>query len=148
MQIILLKDVKGVGKKHDIKSVADGYALNLLIPQRLAEVATPGALARVELLKQQEAAERKIKEDLLAKNLKAIHDARIEAIVAANEEGHLFAGLHGAEIAPLVKAQTGIDILPEFIQLDKPIKAIGEHTIDVRVQGKQATFTLIVKAKL
>jgi large subunit ribosomal protein L9 len=147
MQIILLKDVKGVGRKHEIKAVADGYALNSLIPNKLAEVATPGALARVALLREQEEVERKIKEDLLAKNLKAIHDARVEVEVAANEEGHLFAGLHGAEIAPLVKSATGIDLLPEFIQLDKPIKTTGEHKIDVKVQGKSATFTLVVKAR-
>lgn len=147
MQIILLKDVKGVGRRHEVKAVADGYALNSLIPNKLAEVATPGALARVALLREQEVAERKIKEDLLAKNLKAIHDARVEVELAANEEGHLFAGLHGEEIAPLVKSSTGIDLLPEFIQLDKPIKSIGEHKIDVKVQGKSATFTLVVKAK-
>lgn len=147
MQIILLKDVKGVGKKHEIKAVADGYALNSLIPQKLAEVATPGALARVSLLKEQEEVERKIKEDLLSKNLKSVHDARVEVTVAANDEGHLFAGLHGVDIAPLVKASTGIDLLPEFIQLDKPIKTTGEHKIDVKVQGKSATFTLVVKAK-
>jgi len=147
MQIILLKDVKGIGKRHDVKAVADGYALNLLIPQKLAEVATPGSLARVELLKKQELADRKVQEDLLAKNLKAIHDVRVETTVAANDEGHLFAGIHATEIAPLVKTSTGIDLLPEFIQLDKPIKTTGEHQIDVKVQGKSATFTLVVKAK-
>lgn len=145
MQIILLKDVKGVGKKHEVRHVSDGYALNLLIPQRLAEVATPGSLARVELLKQQEIAEKKVKEDLLSKNIKSIHGVKVEMIVQANDEGHLFAGIHPAEIAPAVKLSTGIDILPEFIILDRPIKAVGEYTIDVKVQGKQASFTLIVK---
>lgn len=143
----MLKDVKGVGKKHEVKAVADGYALNLLIPQKLALVATPGALARVELLRQQEAAERKVKEDLLVKSLKSVHDARVEVVLAANDEGHLFAGLHAADVAPMVKASTGIELLPEFIQLDKPIKSIGEHQVDVKVQGKSATFTLVVKAK-
>jgi len=147
MQIILLKDIKGIGKKHEVKTVADGYALNLLIPQKLAEVATSGSLARVELSRKQELADKKIQEDLLAKNLKAIHDITVETTVVANEEGHLFAGIHSVEIAPIVKSATGIDILPEFIQLEKPIKATGEHKIDVKVQGKSATFTLIVKAK-
>ena len=89
----------------------------------------------------------KIQEDLLAKNLKAIHDITVETTVVANEEGHLFAGIHSIEIAPIVKSATGIDILPEFIQLEKPIKTTGEHKIDVKVQGKSATFTLVVKAK-
>lgn len=147
MKIVLTKDVKGVGKKHDIKTVADGFALNSLIPQGVAEVATGAVLKRVEIIKKQEEAERKVKENLLAKNLKSIHDAVVEISVGANDKGHLFAGIHSAEIAPLVKAKTGIDLLPEFIQLEKPIKEVGEYKIDIKVQGKSATFTLKVLAK-
>lgn len=147
MKIVLLKDVKGVGRKHDVKNVADGFALNSLIPQGLAEVAVGKALARVEMIKKQEEAERKVKEDLLSKNLKSIHDQVVEVEAGANEKGHLFAGLHAADIAPLVKAKTGVDLLPEFMQLDKPVKELGEHKIDIKVHGKSASFTLVVKAK-
>ncbi|MBI5133778.1 MAG: 50S ribosomal protein L9 [Candidatus Taylorbacteria bacterium] len=147
MKIVMLKDVKGVGKKHDIKTVADGFALNSLIPQGIAEVATAKSLARVEALKKEEEAQKKIMEDLLSKNLKSIHDAVVEVSAGANEKGHLFAGLHAAEIAPLVKEKTRIDVLPEFIHLEKPIKEVGEHKIDVKVHGKSATFTLKVTAK-
>ena len=147
MKIVLLKDTKGVGKKHDIKAVADGFALNSLIPQGNAEVATAGAMARVERIKKIEEADKKVREDLLSKNLKSLHDAVVEVSLPANDKGHLFAGIHTAEIAPLVKEQTRIDVMPEFIVLDKPIKEVGEHKIDVKVQGKSATFTLNVKAK-
>lgn len=147
MKIVLLKDVKGVGKKHDTKTVADGFALNSLIPQGLAEVATDKALARVALIKKQEEADKKVQADLLAKNLKSIHDAVVSVTVGANEKGHLFAGIHANEIVPLIKSQTQIDVLPEFIVLEKPIKEVGEHKIDIKVQGKSATFTLVVKAK-
>src|SRR4051812_43655114 len=116
MKIVLIKDVKGVGKKHDVKTVADGFALNSLIPQGGAVVATESVLKRVELAKKQEEGERKVKEDLLAKNLKSIHDAVVEVSADANEKGHLFAGLHAAEIAPLVREKTGVDLLPEFIK--------------------------------
>ncbi len=143
----MLKDVKGVGRKHDIKTVADGFALNSLIPQGIAEVATQKALSRVDAVKKLEEAEKKIQADLLAKNLKSIHDAVVEIAVDANEKGHLFAGLHAAEISPLIKEKTRIDVSPEFIQLDKPIKELGEHKIDVKVQGKSATFVLKVIAK-
>jgi len=147
MKIVLLKDIKAVGKKHDIKVVADGFALNSLIPQGLAEVATAKVLARVEVLKKQEEAEKKIQEDLLAKSLKSLHDASVEVTVGANEKGHLFAGLHAADIAPLVKEQTHVNVAPEFIKIDKAIKEVGEHKIDIKVQGKSATFILVVKAK-
>jgi large subunit ribosomal protein L9 len=147
MKIVLLKDVKNVGKKHELKTVADGFALNSLIPQGMAEVATAKVMARVELVRKQEEADKKVREDLLAKTLKSLHDAVVTVVAEANEKGHLFAGLHAAEIAPLVKAQTGIDLMPEFIVLDKPIKEVGEFKIDVKVQGQQATFKLVVKAK-
>jgi large subunit ribosomal protein L9 len=147
MKIVLTKDVKGVGKKHDIKTVADGFALNSLIPNGFAQVATDKVLARIEAIKKDEEVQKKVKEDLIAKNLKSIHDAVVEVTADANEKGHLFAGLHAAEIAPLVKEKTRIDVLPEFIVLEKPIKEVGEHKIDVKVQGKSATFILKVTAK-
>jgi large subunit ribosomal protein L9 len=139
--------VKGVGRKHDIKTVADGFALNSLIPQGSAEVATVKALSRVDSIKKKEEGEKKIQADLLAKNLKSIHDTVVEVSVDANEKGHLFAGLHANDIAPLIKEKTRIEVSPEFIQLEKPIKEVGEHKIDVKVQGKSATFTLKVSAK-
>jgi ribosomal protein L9 len=98
-------------------------------------------------LKKQEEQEKKIQEDLLAKSLKSIHDAVVEVTVDANEKGHLFAGLHAVDIAPFVKEQTKVEVAPEFIKIEKAIKEIGEHKIDVKVQGKSATFTLVVKAK-
>ncbi|HEY9480779.1 MAG TPA: 50S ribosomal protein L9 [Candidatus Paceibacterota bacterium] len=147
MKIVLLKDAKNIGKKHDVKVVADGFALNNLIPQGIAEVATAKVLSRVEAIRKQEEADKKVRADLLAKNLKSLHDAQVVVTMEANEKGHLFAGLHAAEIAPLVKEQTRIDVLPEFIVLEKPIKEVGAHKIDVKVQGQSATFTLNVKAK-
>jgi large subunit ribosomal protein L9 len=147
MKVVLLKDVKNVGKKNDTKIIADGFAINSLIPQGLAELATPKAIARIELVKKQEEDEKKIKENLLVKNLKSIHDVEVEFITEANEKGHLFAGIHKDEIAKIVKEKTEVDILPEFIILEKPIKEIGTHVIDIKVQGKQAAFKLVIKAQ-
>jgi len=147
MKVVLLKDVKNVGKKNDTKDVADGFALNSLLPQGLAELATPKAIARVALHKKQQEDENKIKEDLLVKNLKSIHDIEVEVEEEANEKGHLFAGIHKDEIVKIVKEKTEIDLLPDFIILEKPIKEIGTHVIDIKVQGKQASFKLVIKAK-
>lgn len=147
MKIVLTKDVKAVGKKNDTKVVADGYALNFLIPNGLAEIASSQVLIRVELEKKREAGEKKVKEDLLVKNLKSIHDVVVEVEVDVNEKGHLFAGLHKDEIVKIVKNKTEVDLLPEFIILDKPIKSVGEYPIDIKVQGKSATFKLVVTAK-
>lgn len=147
MKIVLTKDVKGVGKKHDIKTVADGFALNSLIPHGMALVATAQVLGQVEKIKKQQEMDKKVREDLLSKNLKSLHNVVVEVVLPANEKGHLFAGIHTAEIAPLIFDQTRIAVLPEFIKLDKPIKEVGEHKIDVSIHGKSATFILKVKAK-
>ena len=147
MKIVLIKDVKGVGKKHDIKTVADGFALNSLIPHGMALVATAQVLGYVEKTRKQEEADKKVREDLLWKNIKSLHDVVVEVTLPANEKGHLFAGIHTAEIAQLVREQTRIDISPEFIKLDKPIKEVGKHKIDVSIHGKSATFILNIKAK-
>lgn len=147
MKVALLHDVAGVGKKREVKDVNEGYALNFLLPKGLAESATKSVLSRIETEKKREAEENKIKEDLLAKNLHTIHGQTVEIERAASEKGHLFDGLGAEEIAAIVKEKTRVDMLPSSIHLSKHIKEVGEHTIDIKVQGKQASFTLVVKAK-
>ena len=147
MKVILLRDVPKVGHKYQIVDVADGFATNSLFPKGLVELATPKALKRVEAIKAAEAAERKIQEDLLIKNLGAISGVTLELVGKANEKGHLFKGIHKEEIVPALKEQTRLDIDPSFIDLEKPIKEVGEHKIHVKVQNKSAEFTLNIKAE-
>ena len=147
MKVALLKDVPGLGKKNDVKTVSDGHALNFLIPQKLAEVATASVLARVELTKKQAEQEKKVMEDLLSKNIHTIDGQTVEIEREANEKGSLFAGIHKDEIVKAVKEEIDVDLLPDFIVLDKAIKETGEHKIELKVHGKSATFTLNIKAK-
>ena len=98
MKIILLKDVPKVGKKHETKEVPDGYGRNFLLKRGLAEIATASAIKRVEEIKKTAAVEKKIQEDLLMKNLEDLNDITITLKEKANEEGHLFAGIHKEEI--------------------------------------------------
>ncbi|MCR4334134.1 MAG: 50S ribosomal protein L9 [Patescibacteria group bacterium] len=146
MKIILLKDTPKVGKKYDVKDISDGYALNLLIPKGFAEIATEKAVKRVSVEKAKEDIEKKIQEDLLLKNLNDMNGIVIEMAGKANEKGHLFAGIHSAEIAPEITKQTRLIISPEFIKLDKPIKEVGEHEITVQVQDKTVKFKLKITA--
>lgn len=146
MKIILLKDVKGLGRKYDIKEAKDGHVLNMLIPQGLAVHATAKNIKEVDIKKRTDLEHRKIQEDLLIMNLKELSNAKIEMIEKANEKGHLFAGIHKEQIIPEIKKQTRIDMLPEFLILDKPIKEVGEHEISVKVADKTVKFKLVVKA--
>lgn len=146
MKIILLKDVKGLGKKYDVKDAKDGYALNLLIPKGLAIHATDKNTKDVEIKKKADLEHRKIQEDLLLMNLKELDGVKIEISEKANDKGHLFAGIHKERIAEEIKKQAKIDILSEFIILEKTVKEIGEHSVSVKVADRTVKFKLIVKA--
>lgn len=147
MKIILLKDVAKVGKKFDVKDISEGYAHNLLIPRGLAIAATPDALKRIDLERARDEGERKIRHELLVKNLTELDGVTITMLEKANEKGHLFAGIHKAEIIPEIQKQTRIQIDAEHIVLDKPIKEVGMHVIEVKVENKSTKFNLDVKAK-
>ena len=144
MKIVLLKDVANVGRKNDVKNVSDGYALNFLIPKRLATTGTPATIAHAERMQSEQAKEREVQENLLFKNLSSVEGVKIVFSGKASDRGHLFASIHKETIVAELKKQTGIDLLPEFLQLDKPIKEVGEHTIAVKVQDKTGAFTLVV----
>src|SRR3989338_7023863 len=103
MKVVLLKDVQGVGRKNEIKNVSDGYALNMLIPRKLAVMGTPAAIAHAERVKSEQDTERKIQEDLLFKNLSSMQGLNVEISGKANEQGHLFASIHADQIVAAVK---------------------------------------------
>ena len=145
MRVIFLKDIPRVGKKYDIKEVNDGYAINFLLPRKLAVVATPKAVAELEMKKKEIAIEREVQEDLLMKNLEEIKGKVVTIKVKADEKGHLFAQVHKEEIIDGMKEQHHADISEEFIILEKPIKEIGEFEILISIKGKESSFKLMVE---
>lgn len=146
MRIILLKDIPHIGKKFEVKSVADGFALNSLLPSGSAVAATEGAVKRLEMEKSADEAEHKIQEDLLLKNFKSLENMVLELNVPTNEKGHLFSGIHAREILTALKTEKHLDFPEHTIQLVKPIKELGEHMIPIATHGKRGAFKLIVKS--
>ena len=146
MKVIFLKDVPRVGKKDDIKDVSDGYAQNFLFPRRLAIVATMQAVANLERQQKEIKIEREVQESLLLKNLEGIKDKIITMEGKANEKGHLFQAIHAKEISDAMHREHQAEISPEFIDLEKPIKELGEFTIPIKIKNKKSSFKLIVKA--
>lgn len=145
MKVILLKDVPKLGKKYDIKNVSDGYARNFLCLNKLAELATEKAIKNTESHKEKLIITRKQEEAEVEKKLAGLEGVKVTLKSRANMEGHLFAGIKAEELSDLLKDQTGFVIAPEYINLSKPIKTIGEHNIDVIVGGKNGKFKLIVE---
>lgn len=145
MKVILLKDVQKIGRKFDIKDVSSGYAQNLLIPKGLAIIATPQSIKKAEIERMKIEGERKLMEDLIAKNIKDLNDITIEIQGKANEKGHLFAGIHKPELVSEIKKQTQLDVDPQFIELDQPIKQTGEYTISINKGNHSAKIKVVVK---
>lgn len=140
MKIVLLKDIHGIGKKYDTVTVADGFALNNLIPKKQAEFATPAIVLKYTKIKEAEGEQRKVKEEEVINNIENIISKTYEIKAKANEQGHLFAALHKDQVAEVI----GID--SHFVNLDKNIKEVGEHAVEVKVQDKVFTVKLNVVA--
>ncbi len=136
MKLILLEDVKGVGKKGDVINKSDGYALNFLIPKKLAVEATKSNINDLELKKKSE--ERKRKEELEeAKRLgDELKDKIVKVSVKAGENGKVFGSVTNKEIAAALLEQTGIEIDKKKIVIDEPIKIVGRRIVKVKLHAK------------
>ncbi|MBO4839021.1 MAG: 50S ribosomal protein L9 [Lachnospiraceae bacterium] len=133
MKVVLLQDVKTLGKKDAIVTVNDGYARNYLIPRKLAVEATQ---ANLNTLKAQvAAAQRQAEEELVRAKIKAaeMEKVRITIPMKVGAGGKLFGAVSSKEIADAVKAQWGIDVDKKKVQLAEPIKAVGEETVEIKL---------------
>lgn len=145
MRVIFLHDVPRVGKRHEIKEVNGGYAVNFLFPKKLAEPATPKTIIELEKRKKEILVEREVEQDLLMKNLEELKGKIITIKDKANDKGHLFSAIHKKEIIEAMMSEHKIEIGEEFILLEKPIKEIGEFEIPIEIKGKKSSFKLIVE---
>ena len=145
MKVIFLKDVPRVGRRHEIKEVNDGYAANFLFPRKLAERATPQAMAELEKRKKEIMVEREIQEELLEKSLESLKGKVVTIKAKADEKGHLFSGIHKKEISLALATEHRAAVDEEFIILDKPIKEIGEFEIPVQIKNKKSSFKVLVE---
>ncbi|MCF8020696.1 MAG: 50S ribosomal protein L9 [Vallitaleaceae bacterium] len=139
MKIVLLEDVKKVGKKGDIVEVSDGYGRNYLIARKLGKEATNAAINDVKLKK---ATEARKKEDELneAKELGLkIKASSITLAIKAGEGGKTFGSVSTKEIAKAISDQLGIEVDKKKMVLDEPIKSLGTHIIKIKLHPKVTT---------
>lgn len=147
MEILLLEDIKGVGKKNDLLVVGDGFALNYLLPQRKALVATPTVRKRyAEQIKrraEEKEQERKVKSDLGA----AIAGKSLTFTKKATKNGKLYAAISEALIAEAMKEQLKLDIPEDSIEIPDPIKAVGQFQVKIRIGEMAQTVSITVKTE-
>lgn len=136
MQVILLKDVKGVGKKGDIIKAKDGYARNFLLPKGIAKEATTGNLKVLD--EQKKSKDKKVQEELTkAKELAdKISKLSVKIISKAGDNGKLFGSITSKDIADNLNKQHNIKIDKRKINLKGNIKSLGIIEIDVKVYPK------------
>lgn len=144
MKIILLRDVKNIGRKYEVKDVNDGFARNGLIAKGSALPATPENLGKMKAEMDKVAKAAQIRSDLLAEGLKELKDLEISFSAKANPEGHLFAAIHPREIVKEIEKIKGIKLEPNWIET-KPLKTVGEHEITLKVDNKKAIFKVTIK---
>ncbi|MBQ8558633.1 MAG: 50S ribosomal protein L9 [Tyzzerella sp.] len=136
MKVILLEDVKTLGKKGEIVNVNDGYARNFILPKKLGLEATSKNLNDLKLKKANEArlAQEQLEEaQALGKKIEA---GKVELAIKVGEGGRAFGSVSSKEIAAAVKEQMGYDIDKKKIQLKDAIKALGTHTVPVKLHPK------------
>ena len=133
MKVILLQDVRALGKAGEIVKVNDGYARNMLFPKNLAKEATAGNIKALENKKAAEA-EKKAEQKAEATKIKeALADEVITLKSKGGEGGRLFGAVTNVDIATAIKAQKGFDIDKKKISIPSPIKTAGEHTAEIKL---------------
>ena len=136
MKIILIEDVKALGKKGEIVNVNDGYARNFILPKKLGLEATGKNLNDLKL---QKANEEKVAQQQLddAKELaKKLEAGKVELAIKMGEGGRAFGSVSSKEIAAAVKTQMGYEVDKKKIQLKDSIKTLGTHTVPVKLHAK------------
>lgn len=144
MEIILLEDVKSVGKKGELVSVSDGYARNFLLKKKLGMEATA---KNKNDLKLQKANEEKRKQEMLEEAKRFAEELKnksIEIKIKTGEGGRTFGSVSTKEIAEAAKKQLGMEIEKKKMQLDVPVKACGTYRVKIKLHPK-VTGELIVK---
>lgn len=141
MKVVLTRDVKDMGRAHEVVEVSDGHAINFLIPKRFAVAATPTAMkaaeGRIKVVSERKALDAK----LIENRLQALAEEKVVIRKKANEQGHLFDSVDATEIA------AAANVPEEAIRIEKPFKEIGTHTVPVSFGTSMGKFEIAIEAE-
>lgn len=145
MKVILLEDVKGLGKKGDLVNAKDGYVRNFLFPKNLVIEATEGNLKVLKDKKKSEENKKKAEYEKALKLKETIEKVDIEIKRKAGEGGKLFGSITSKDIAEVLKSKYNIDLDKRKIVLQDNIKSIGVTTVEVKIHQD---VSAIIKIKV
>ena len=133
MKVILLDNIKGVGKKDEVVNASDGYARNFLFPKKLAVEANNENMNKLKAKKQSEQYKKDVDKENAQKIAKQLDDITLSIKVKAGENGKIFGGVTSKEISEELKKQYKIDVDKKKIVLNENIKNIGSFCINVKL---------------
>ena len=133
MKVILLEDVRSLGKAGEIVKVSDGYARNMLLPKKLAKEATAGNIKALENKKAAEAEQRAKDRAEAVVIREALEKEIIHLAAKGGEGGRLFGAVTNADIADAIQAQKGFDIDKKKVRIASPIKTAGMHEAEIKL---------------
>lgn len=145
MKVVLIEDVKGTGKAGETRDVADGYARNYLLPRKLAQAASKGAVDRIDR-QRATAVQREQRELEEAKSLAArLEQAQVTLKLRSGKDGKLFGAVTNSDVASALKQQHGITLDRRKIEFLEPVKAMGRASAQVRLHREvSAVIPLMV----
>lgn len=146
MKIILIQDVKKLGKKGEIIEVNDGYARNYILPQKLGIEANSRNLNDLKLQKQKEEKDAQKLLDEAKALAEKLGAQAVSVKMKAGEGGKVFGSVSAKEISEALKKQNSLEIDKKKIQLQEPIRSFGVHEVSVKLHP-QVTGTLRVKVE-
>ena len=147
MKVILLDNIKGVGKKDQIINASDGYARNFLFPKKLAVEANNENLAKLKSQNESKAFKKETERNEASKIAEKINRITLKITVKAGENGKIFGGVTAKEIAESLKNEYKIEIDKKKIALPETIKNIGTYTVDIKLyEGIVAKLQLKIEA--
>lgn len=146
MKVILLEDVKSLGKKDDIVEVSDGYARNYIIPQKKGVQATSENMNNLKLQRANKEKVAREQYEAAAALGKQIEGSPVVIKLKLGSGGKLFGAISTKEISQMLKAQYDIDVDKKKIVLNDPIKELGEHKVKIKLH-KDVSCTLTVRVE-
>ena len=148
MKVLLIKDVKSLGKAGEVKEVKDGYGKNFLIGKGFAKHATPEIIAQHKADEERKAQELKDEIEFLKKQAEALDKCEIIITKKLGNNGHLFGAVTKDEVAHALKEQHNIEIDKKHITDKSNIKTVGEHDLDLKLgHGIHATLHVDVQGE-
>jgi len=141
MKVVLQKDVRNLGRAGSVQDVADGHALNLLIPRKLAVPATPAALKQVAAIEKAAGARKELDAKLISDRISALAEERTVIVKKANDQGHLYDAVDAKDIAEATQLPV------DAIHIEKPFKEVGTFDVPVARGEDFGKISIVIEAE-